>query len=62
MKMKEWMDMDGSYEFFLSLIFILAQDFCTLSTPRLALGLHLFLRLLWGLHLHALLLSTSVRQ
>lgn len=38
MKMKGWMDMDGSYEFFLlSLIFILAQDFCTLSTPRLAL-------------------------
>lgn len=38
MKMKGWMDMDGSYEFFLlSLIFILAQDFLHTEHPEIGL-------------------------
>lgn len=62
MKMKRWMDMDGSYEFsFFPWFFFLAQDLFTLSTPRLALWPPPLYEVALGAASYALLLSTSAR-
>lgn len=64
MKMKEWMDMDGSYEFsFFPCFLNSGSGFLHAEHPEIGPVASASLsRLLWRLHFHALLLSISARQ
>jgi hypothetical protein len=65
MKMKGWMDMDGSYEFsfFPCFFYYSGSGLLHIEHPEIGpVASASSSRLLWGLHFHALLLSISARQ